>query len=440
MYSEMEWYLPLLCALLAYAGLAVFLYLRRPFGERVVFYGPIIAIKTFKVEFLDAFLRFRPLLKAYGTFGALMVAVVSVLMTLSLLLIFPQFVSEPPPATGIHDPRNILAIPGLNQAIPFTLAVWIGLLGTILIHELGHGILARVEEMRVKSMGVLLAVLPIGAFVEPEEEDVEKASGISRIRMFGAGIANNLVAAAACFILLYLLLGFAHPTSTPLIWGYYTDSPAEDAGLPPLGIVREIGGARVESIGEAFEALDRYAPGDEVEFRVEKDGVERVYRLRVGEWPRNLSGRSPVYTGIVYYNGSAVKEALEMSRGLGLMLPLFLVAIPLYVFIEGNAAGLDILVMDSPMSIAWEVPFPAYFWFIVQVLFWSGWFNAAVGIFNALPLLPLDGGYIMKESIERFFERRGWSRYSSVAVSAISSAIAFLVLTIVALPILAQFV
>ncbi|MDH7593876.1 MAG: site-2 protease family protein [Methanomicrobiales archaeon] len=435
----MEWFILPAVAVIVYATVAVNFYIRRPLGDRIVFYGPIMAIKTFRVGFLDTFLRFRSALKVYGTIGAFMVVVVSIFMTFSLLLIFPQFISQPPPPTGIHDPRNILAIPGLNQAIPFTLAVWLGLLLTIFVHEFGHGILARVESMRVKSMGVLFAVLPIGAFVEPDEGDVEKAKGISKIRMFGAGIANNLLAALVSFGLLFLLLGYAVPSPVPLVWGYYGGSPAERAGIPPLGIVKEIGGVEVDTIDGAFQALERYAPGDEVAFRIEKGGMENTYLLRVEEWPENMSGKSPVFTGIFYYNPVSVKDTLERSAELGILLPLFLLAVPLNVFIDGNTAGLDILVMDSPVSVAWMVPFPGFFWFMIQALFWCGWFNAAVGIFNALPLLPLDGGYIMKECVERFFERRGWSRYSYLAVSAISSIIAFVILTIIALPILSQF-
>lgn len=435
----MEWYILPAAAVIVYAVIAAYFYIRRPLGDRVVFYGPIMAVKTFRVGFLDVSLRFRSILRAYGTIGALMVGVASLFMTCSLLLIFPQFVSQPPPPTGIHDPRNILAIPGLNQAIPFTLAVWLGLLLTILVHEFGHGILARVESMRVKSMGVLLAVLPIGAFVEPDEEDVERSRGISKIRMFGAGIANNLLAALVCFGLLFFLLSFMVPSPVPLVWGYYAGSPAEKAGIPPFGIVREIGGVEVDTIDGAFQALEGYAPGDEVVFRIEREGVAHTYLITVEEWPENLSGKSPVYTGIFYYNPVSVKEMLDRSAGLGILLPLFLLAVPLNVFIDGNTAGLDILVMDSPVTAAWMVPFPGLFWFLVQALFWCGWFNAAVGIFNALPLIPLDGGYIMKECVERFFERKGWTRYSHLVVNAISSVIAFVILTIIALPLISQF-
>ncbi len=188
-----------------------------------MFFGPILAIKTERVGFFDWFQKFRRPLRAYATLGVLLVVVVSAFMTLALLLaVPPQYLVHTPEPTGIYDPRNLLAIPGVNQAIPITAAVVLGLLLTIVIHEFGHAILARVEDMRVKSMGLLIAVVPIGgAFVEPEEEDVEAAKGgMPKIRMFGAGITNNIVFGLACFAAMFLLVGgMATPLAVPLVQG-----------------------------------------------------------------------------------------------------------------------------------------------------------------------------------------------------------------------------
>lgn len=434
----MEWYLLPAVLILLYAAIAVYIRRKKIRADSIDFYGPIMAVKTARVGFFDWFIRFRRFLRLYGTVGAFMVVVISVLMTVSLFLILPQFFAAPPPPTGIHDPRNILAIPGLNQAIPFTFAVWFGLVVTMIAHEFGHAILARIESMRVKSMGILLAVIPIGAFVEPDEEDVEQAKGMPKIRMFGAGIANNLVLAAICFGLMLFALGYAAPTSAPLVWGYYQDSPAERAGVPLLGIVEEINGVPVSTINESFQALESYSAGDEVAFVIRKDGSSETCLLRLEEWPENMSGRSPLYTGIIYYDSASVRRTIDLLQGTGILLPFFLLAVPLNVFLEGNTAGLGILVIDSPEAIAWSVPFPGVFWLIVQVLFWSGWFNIAVGVFNALPLVPLDGGFIMKEGVERLFERRGWTRFAPHVVAAISGIVAFALAAIIALPLLSQ--
>ena len=171
----MSWLHVLLLLILAYTLIAVYIRDRGLFSDRIMFFGPIMAIKTERVGFFDWFQKLRRPLRAYATLGVIMVVVVSAFMTLALLLAVPQLLVHTPEPTGIYDPRNILAIPGVNQAIPITAAVFIGLLLTIVIHEFGHAILARVEDMRVRSMGILIAVIPIGAFVEPDEADVDAA-------------------------------------------------------------------------------------------------------------------------------------------------------------------------------------------------------------------------------------------------------------------------
>ena len=57
----------------------------------------------------------------------------------------------------------------------------IALITVMVVHEFGHGIISRVEGVKIKSIGVLfLAVLP-GAFVEPDEEDIQKSKRISKL-------------------------------------------------------------------------------------------------------------------------------------------------------------------------------------------------------------------------------------------------------------------
>ena len=95
----------------------------------------------------------------------------------------------------------------------------------------------------------------------------------------------------------------------------------------------------------------------------------------------------------------------------------------------------SLLTIDTVDTVMWQVPFPE-FWFVVQLLFWCGWFNFVVGTFNALPLVPLDGGYILKEGVDRIFDRRGWLQYSGYVVSAISYAMLAVLLAVMVLPLL----
>jgi len=430
----MSWLQVLLLLILAYALIAFYIRDRGLFADRIMFFGPIMAIKTERVGFFDWFQKFRRLLRAYATLGVVMVVVVSSFMTLALILAIPQLLVHTPEPTGIYDPRNILAIPGVNQAIPITAAVFIGLLLTIVVHEFGHAILARVEDMRVRSMGLLIAVIPIGAFVEPDEEDVEAAKGMPKIRMFGAGITNNIVVGLVCFGLMFLLMGMATPLSVPLVQGVYKDFPAADAGLQGYSVITGISGVPVTSQEEVSAIMDGTRPGETVTLTAEKDGVERTYTLTLAEWPEALGdARDSGFMGVYYYNAPLVKEHLGNVADLGLLAPLYLTIAPIDAFIQGNTQQLAILLADTPEQVAWKEPFP-FFWGTVHLAFWLGWFNLLVGMFNAIPIVPLDGGYIMKEGVERFFDRLGWSRYAHRVVASISGFVTMMLILLITMP------
>ena len=82
----------------------------------------------------------------------------------------------------------------------------------------------------MKGIGALIAVIPIGFFVEPDEEDLNSAKGLPKMRMFGAGITNNLVLGAICFAAMIFLIGMAVPTDAPVIHGVYKNYSAETRG------------------------------------------------------------------------------------------------------------------------------------------------------------------------------------------------------------------
>lgn len=102
-------------------------------------------------------------------------------------------------------------IPGVElPRVPFTppLWVWVPMLLILVIHEGSHGVLGRIAKVKFKSTGLLLfGFLPIGAFVEPDEEDVEKKSKEEKLRFFAGGVSANL-AAFALTILLVVGLSF----------------------------------------------------------------------------------------------------------------------------------------------------------------------------------------------------------------------------------------
>ena len=424
----MNWIFFLVLLVFVYAVVAYYIRSRKLFSDHVMFYGPIMAIKTSRVGFFDRLNAIRTLLRLYGTFGVVMVVLVSVFITVMLVLSVRYTLILQPEPSGIYKPQNILLLPGINEYVPSTLAVWLAFIITIAVHEFGHGFLCRVENITVKGMGILLAVIPIGFFVEPDEEELDRTKGMPKARMFGAGIANNLVVGFSCLVLLVLLIGVSAPTTSPVIHGIYKGYPAYEAGVPQGSVVKTVNGVPVTTRDDIAGILNTTKPGEPVTLRVEKDALISDYTFTLASWPADIS-RPSGFMGVQYYDGASIKQAIgSMLSPFGVLQ--FLI-IPFDT--STNAQFLRVLAFDSPDEQYYRVPFDGY-WGVIHLLFWCGWININVGIFNAIPMIPLDGGYILREGVDRLLDRRGWLKYAPHIVSTVSYVMLVMLMSLILLP------
>ena len=128
--------------------------------------------------------------------------------------------------------NEYLALPGINPDIPITYGL-VAFAVSIVIHEMFHGIVARKHGIKVTSVGVMFFVVPIGAFVEPDEKEITEADPVVRRRIVAAGIAVNLVIAIFAFIIASLVLSHAAVQAVP---GSYIDEIMENSTLKNLKI------------------------------------------------------------------------------------------------------------------------------------------------------------------------------------------------------------
>lgn len=430
----MNWILLIILLIAVYASIAYYIYSRKLWEDRITFYGPIMAIKTNRIGFFDKFIAFRTFFRLYGTAGVAAVIIVSVFITVMLFISVRYTLLVQPEPTGIYKPQNILLLPGINEYVPSTLAVWLAFIITIAVHEFGHAILCRVENIKVKTMGVLVAVIPIGFFVEPDEEQLDRTRGMAKIRMFGAGITNNLVVGFSCFIILILCMGLVVPISQPIIHGVYKDYPAAIAGIPPGSIVTAVNGIPVTSRADVSTILNTTRPGSLLTLTVEKDSVSRDYPLTLSAWPGDIPDRTSGFMGVEYYDGSAVMGVIT-----GMLSPVGFFQFLIVPFASDSGVQfLRILAFETPDTTYYQVPFEG-FWGVIHLLFWCAWINLNVGIFNAIPMIPLDGGYIFKEGVDRLLDRRGLMKYSGYVTGAVSYLMLVVLISLIALPYLLHF-
>ena len=96
-------------------------------------------------------------------------------------------------------------IPGVAPVIPgLTIPLLSGILSLAIIlifHEFSHGVLARRAGIKIKKIGlVLFGIIPIGAFVEPNEKKIKKLPKDLQDDISIAGISANFVLMVIFFI------------------------------------------------------------------------------------------------------------------------------------------------------------------------------------------------------------------------------------------------
>ncbi len=225
----------ILLGVLAYWALMVVLDRRQFLPEQVRLSGPILTIHTQRGRaFLDRLAQYRRFWRAWANIGVGITLVVMAAAFLFLVFSAVSILQDPQP-TGVSQPQNVLVIPGVNDFLPLSVApeIILGLLVGLVIHEGGHGILCRVERIEIDSMGVaLLGFIPVGAFVQPDEESQRASDRGGRTRMFAAGVTNNFAITIVVFLLLFgPIAGSIGVASGAAVGTAFPESAAADAGL-----------------------------------------------------------------------------------------------------------------------------------------------------------------------------------------------------------------
>ncbi len=250
-------------------------------------------------------------------------------------------------------------IPGPVVSIPF----WYWLVGVFILmfaHETSHAIFARLGKVRLKNYGIiLLLLLPIGAFVDPDIKSVTKLKTSKKLKFFAAGSFANFVVAIIVFI---LGVAFIQSVSAFLvepkgivfnetIKGY----PAYEANL--TGMIKSVNGIEIRTVNDFSKILNNTRVGDEIEIVTNAS----TYKLNTAARPDNQSAS---FIGI--YSPRAI-----------------------YGFRD------------------WVKNYVPVLYIISRLFSWLFVLNVGVGIANLLPMKPFDGGLIFEELATKIFKNKG---------------------------------
>jgi membrane-associated protease RseP (regulator of RpoE activity) len=233
-------------------------------------------------------------------------------------------------------------IPGIN--LPFFEGI-LALAVLLFFHELSHGVLARVEKIRVKNSGlVLFGFLPIGAFVEPDEKQLQKSNPEKQKNVLVAGSSANFLLSILFFII-FLIYNILILSNNPppasyfkeqvIVYNVAPNSPAY--GVLKSGmVIKEWNGVEIHTQEDFSKASNLTEWNDTVtittdagtfSFKAAKDGGLGVMPLPIingtmGGWIKELSSQSGKWWMIFLYNFLGLTFVLNFLVGSVNILPI----------------------------------------------------------------------------------------------------------------------
>ena len=262
-------------------------------------------------------------------------------------------------------------IPGVTLTSAPAIAYFLLSIPIVLVmHEGAHGIVAALEKIKIKTGGFAIFIAMFAGFVEPDEEEFEKAKKISKLRVIGAGATSNVLFAIVLGAIMLtnpvfgmviesiplfgepILDTFYVTSSGVLILSIMENSGAEQAGLLANDIITSINNIPIHGPSD-FPSLN---PGEMASVSVIRDGMSLDFGVEIMPAPE------------------------DAERGLiGIMRDNSIQFKPVMNFIDWTDVDFN----------------------ISMFLLWLWMISFFIGIINMLPLPILDGGKFIHIIIDK---------------------------------------
>ena len=306
---------------------------------------PVIMWKTQRLRgLISRISNFSPTFwRWYMNVGIVVAFGAMIFITWTLISSLPSVFETP--AVSIIIPG--VEMPGSSIYIPFFYGL-IALATVLVVHEFSHGVQSVGEKISIKSIGLLLFAIIPGAFVEPDEDELKASKRSSRLRVYAAGSVAN-ISLAVIAILLVSLISAGIPSYFAedgiAIDRIVTDSPSD--GILKEGMVLQaIDNHTIGNATDYSSVVSSYSPGDNVSVKTDQG----TYTLTLDENPNNES------RGFFGIQANRHFELINDSLG----------------------------------------PLPWVLFEFLELFQWVFMLNLGIGLFNLLPLKPLDGGYMLE--------------------------------------------
>ncbi|HKZ48619.1 MAG TPA: site-2 protease family protein, partial [Thermoplasmata archaeon] len=360
--------------------------------------GPILLLKTVRGrEVLDRVAQRRRFWRVYGDLSIFFVF--AAMVGITALLVWEATLVAGIPASRAPSPDLLLGLPGINPVIPLGYGIF-ALAVAIVLHELAHGVLSRVSNVRVQSLGLLLVVVPIGAFVEPDEKEMKAMPRRERLRLYAAGPATNLALASVFLVTFsFIMMPAVQPYHVGAgVTAVRPGGPADGLGIAPGWVITSLNGTAVTGSLALLDALNATLPNATV-------SMTACHRTECRNLAATLSylARAPDrgggFRGSLNITATDVRTDVfqplgapggDPARGL-----LAYISLPFLGLMPMSAPLSDFFVVTGP----WAALPDWLFWTLASGAYYMFWLNLMLGATNALPAVPLDGGYIFRDAL-----------------------------------------
>jgi regulator of sigma E protease len=324
-----------------------------------------------------------------------------------------------------------------------TIVLFFAILGTlVVIHELGHFVVARLAGVRVLEFGIgfpprakvlrssgetlyTLNWLPIGGFVKLEGEDGDQqgdprsfsSKGLpTRLLILVAGVVMNVLLA---FVIFAGIIWLASPLVGLRFPQVEAGSPAAQAGLAPRDAIVAIDGQRFQLLtGPTIIDGLRGRAGQTVTLTIDSpDGARRDVQVTLRDASEIGEGRGAL--GIMgtdtepfesYFDGATTTNDFGTAMRLGVEET----ARWMGLIVGGLGMLVSSVVADptapppvsGPIGIATQIGDVFFNAGPVLTLFVAGILSANLAVVNILPFPPLDGGRMLMITLKRIFGAR----------------------------------
>jgi len=343
----------LISMLIFFAVLGFFLYKNR--GKYEFHSGLIILRWKRGLELIDTLIKNHEKAVRITGYVAVVIGFLGGLIGLGLIIftvtkMTPGVALVLPTAAGYQYPGPIIGVP-----------FWYWLIAIFIImfaHETMHGVFARAGKVPLKNYGVLLFfVLPIGAFVDPDNKKVKKMKTSDKLSFFAAGSFANFIVG---FLFLLLGLIFYALLMNPTIFAALTEPQGVDfnqtiEGYPAYesnltGMIKTINGIEIKTYEDLSRTLNNTPIGENIE----------------------------IVTNVSTYTLKTVAK-LDNQTGsfIGIVSPMTIMGLKSGALITFNLLG------------------------------WLFLLNIGIGVANLLPWKPFDGGLMAEEVLTKSFKKNG---------------------------------